>query len=233
MLHERKYQLLRDGKSAPVTPGCRPGEPEGDPKDCCSSQSGDWRGRHCFSLIFVSFGYRYFKRFLVLCVAKRGESIEEIAKDLSKQQKTTPVLHSYQWTVHAIGRILKNETYTGNFLWQKSFRTSTLPRHYKINRGEKQKYLALHSHPEIIDQDMFQQVQTLLNKRKEKFFTAEIKQSPLRGYLECGCCGSAFRTRTTRGIIYHVCRTHDAGKELCQNRQIPEFTIQGISSTVL
>ena len=156
-----------------------------------------------------------------------GRSTEEIAKDLSKQQKTTPVLHSYQWTVHAIARILKNETYTGNFLWQKSFRTSTLPRHYKINRGEKQKYLALHSHPEIIDQDMFQQVQTLLNKRKEKFFTAEIKQSPLRGYLECGCCGSAFRTRTTRGIIYHVCRTHDAGKELCRNRQIPEFTIQG------
>ena len=73
-----------------------------------------------------------------------GRSTEEIAKDLSKQQKTTPVLHSYQWTVHAIARILKNETYTGNFLWQKSFRTSTLPRHYKINRGEKQKYLALH-----------------------------------------------------------------------------------------
>lgn len=71
ILHERKYQLLRDGKSAPVTPGRRPGEPEGDPTDCCSSQSGDWRGRHCFSLIFVSFGYRYFKRFLVLCVAKR------------------------------------------------------------------------------------------------------------------------------------------------------------------
>ena len=145
----------------------------------------------------------------------------------SGEQQTFTVVQHYQWTVQAIARILKNETYTGNFLWQKSFRTSTLPRHYKINRGEKQKYLALHSHPEIIDQDMFQQVQTLLNKRKEKFFTAEIKQSPLRGYLECGCCGSAFRTRTTRGIIYHVCRTHDAGKELCQNRQIPEFTIQG------
>ena len=75
MLHERKYQLLRNGKSAPVAPGRQPGEPEGGLKDCCSSQSGDWRGRHCFSLIFVSFGYRYFKRFLVLCVAKRGESI--------------------------------------------------------------------------------------------------------------------------------------------------------------
>lgn len=24
-----------------------------------------------------------------------------------------------------------------------------------------------------------------------------------------------------------MCRTHDAGKELCRNRQIPEFTIQG------
>ena len=50
--------------------------------------------------------------------------------------------------------------------------------------------------------------------------------SPLQGYLECGCCGSSFRTRTGCGAIYYVCRTHTVNKELCPNRQVPERTIQ-------
>ena len=154
-----------------------------------------------------------------------GRGMEEIAKELCKQQETDPALQAYQWTVHAVARILKNETYTGNFLWQKSYRTTTLPRCYKINRGERKKYLALHSHPALIDQDMFQQVQKVLKKRKEKFFKPEILPSPLQGYLVCGCCGSASRTKTTNGMTYHVCRNHDRGKKRCQNGQIPELAI--------
>ena len=82
-LHGPEHQLHRDGESAAQAPGRRPGEPAGSQKDRCPSQSGDWRGRHCFALIFVSFGYRYFKQPLVLCVAKRGES------SVKKQEKET------------------------------------------------------------------------------------------------------------------------------------------------
>ena len=41
-----------------------------------------------------------------------------------------------------------------------------------------------------------------------------------------GYCSSAFRTRMDNGIIYHVCRTHNADYEKCPNLQIPEYTIQ-------
>ena len=155
-----------------------------------------------------------------------GKNTAEIAKDLRERQETDPVLQPYQWTVHAVVRILKNETYTGDSLWQKSFRTATLPRHYRINRGEKTKYLVPCTHPAIIDHAVFRQVQRILKERKEKFFKAEACPSPLRGYLECGYCSSAFRTRMDNGIIYHVCRTHNADYEKCPNLQIPEYTIQ-------
>lgn len=155
-----------------------------------------------------------------------GKNTREIAEHLQKCQETDPALRPYRWTIHAVARILKNEKYTGNSLWQKSFRTATLPRRYRINRGERAQYLALDTHPAIVDQEIFQRAQNILHGRREKYFKAVSATSPLQGYLECGCCGSSFRTRMDCGVIYHVCRTHTVNKELCPNRQIPERTIQ-------
>ena len=155
-----------------------------------------------------------------------GENTREIAEHLRKCQEADPALRPYRWTIRAVARILKNEKYTGNSLWQKSFRTATLPRRYRINRGERTQYLALDTHPAIIDQETYQRAQNILHERKEKYFKAVSPASPLQGYLECGCCGSSFRTRTGCGAIYYVCRTHTVNKELCPNRQVPERTIQ-------
>ena len=65
----------------------------------------------------------------------KGANTLEIADRMKKCQSVDPVLSPYQWTVKAVARILKNEKYTGNSLWQKSFRTPTLPRRSLTNRG--------------------------------------------------------------------------------------------------
>lgn len=72
-----------------------------------------------------------------------GRNTKEIAEEMKRRQETETPLQSYQWTVHAIARILKNEKYTGNSLWQKSFMTQTLPRRYKVNKGELAQYYVM------------------------------------------------------------------------------------------
>ena len=79
-----------------------------------------------------------------------GRNTKEIAEEMKRRQETETPLQSYQWTVHAIVRILKNEKYTGNSLWQKSFMTQTLPRRYKVNKGELAQYYVKDTHPPII-----------------------------------------------------------------------------------
>ncbi|MFR5844537.1 MAG: recombinase family protein [Oscillospiraceae bacterium] len=42
----------------------------------------------------------------------------------------------YRWTYKAVVRILRNEKYIGDSLWQKTFQTDDLPRHKKTIRGK-------------------------------------------------------------------------------------------------
>ena len=76
----------------------------------------------------------------------KGYNMQEIAGHMKERQSVDPVLSPYQWKVKSIARILKNEKYAGNSLWQKSFRTPTLPRRSLTNRGELNQY---YGHPQL------------------------------------------------------------------------------------
>lgn len=128
----------------------------------------------------------------------------------------------YQWTVHAIARILKNEKYTGNSLWQKSFMTQTLPRRYKVNKGELAQYYVKDTHPPIITCSVYDKAQELLRIRKEQFHPQGMESSRLSGHIECGCCGSTFRKVQHGGKVYHACRAHTLDRKKCPTKQIPE-----------
>ena len=155
-----------------------------------------------------------------------GKNTKEIAEEMKRRQGTEKPLQSYQWTVHAIARILKNEKYTGNSLWQKSFKTQTLPRHYKVNKGELAQYFVKDTHPPIITSSVYDKVQELLRIRKELFYPQWAENSQLSGHIECGCCGSNFRKIQHGGKVYHVCRTHTVDRKKCPMKQIPEMEFE-------
>ena len=113
----------------------------------------------------------------------KGSNTWEIADRMKKCQGVDPALSPYQWTVKAVARILKNEKYTGNSLWQKSFRTPTLPRRSLTNRGELNQYYAPNTHPAIIDQTVFDKVQGLLRERKQHYFSKAKCGTPISGML--------------------------------------------------
>ena len=135
------------------------------------------------------------------------------------------MLSPYQWTVKAVARILKNEKYTGNSLWQKSFRTPTLPRRSLTNRGELNQYYAPNTHTAIIDQTVFDKVQSLLRERKQHYFSKVRCGTPINGMLRCGHCGTLFRKQVNSGITYFICRTHTVNLDECPIGPIPEHTI--------
>ena len=67
---------------------------------------------HAEQAIFV---YQIFSRYI------SGESTREIASWLNGQKESCPVLAERVWTYKAVARILKNEKYIGDSLWQKTF----------------------------------------------------------------------------------------------------------------
>ena len=157
----------------------------------------------------------------------KGANTLEIADRMKKCQSVDPVLSPYQWTVKAVARILKNEKYTGNSLWQKSFRTPTLPRRSLTNRGELNQYYAPNTHPAIIDQAIFDKAQSLLRERKQHYFSKVKCGTPISGMLRCGHCGTLFRKQVNSGITYFICRAHTVDLDVCPVGPIPEHTIYG------
>lgn len=152
-----------------------------------------------------------------------GYNAREIASRLNRERcADLPRV----WNFKAIVKILRNEKYAGNSIWQKSYHTETLPRKERRNHGEQDKYFATDTHPPIITQEMYDRAQELLATRKEKYFSQrEINVLPTPGVIYCGYCGVHTRRKTINGKCYHICRNHDVDSRACPISGIPEAEI--------
>ena len=154
-----------------------------------------------------------------------GKNIVEIAEALNRDKEPSP--NGQTWSVKSVFAILRNEKYTGDSLWQKTYMTDTFPAVHKMNHGEKNQYQAEGTHPAIISKDSFESAHRLLETRKAmKCQRLLPHENPFRDTILCGNCGNHMRRKNVRGIIYRCCKTHDSGKERCIQRQIPESEIE-------
>lgn len=152
-----------------------------------------------------------------------GHNTREIAEKMNQLSADNS---SRLWTYKSIVRILRNEKYAGNSIWQKSYRTDELPRKERRNHGERNQYFAAGTHPAIITQDEFDGVQQLLAQRKEICFKGrETCVLMPAGIMYCGCCGSHTRKKKINGKYYHICRTHDVDSRSCPVDAIPEAEV--------
>ena len=110
-----------------------------------------------------------------------------------------------EWSTDTIRKMLQNEKYVGDVIYQKTFRTDPISKRTVINRGEKEKYLVSNNHPAIIDRDTFVQVQTEIARRSSKRKTSDKTTTELGKYsgkyalseiLVCGECGSPYKRKT-------------------------------------
>lgn len=154
-----------------------------------------------------------------------GRSTGEIGDYLTAMQPTHPELQGYVWNFKAVARVLKNVKYTGNSLWQKTYRTETLPRQELPNHGNVDQYYAANSHPAILSKDAFDQVQLLLEQRKKERGNSS-GATPYYGKMECGCCGGNMRGKHVRGTAYRVCRRHTENRDACGMLPVLESEIE-------
>ena len=154
-----------------------------------------------------------------------GANTGDIAEGLEARKATTPALSTRRWTFQAVSRILRNEKYIGDSLWQKSYRTDSLPYRELKNHGERTQYYAKETHPAIIEKSVFEKTQSLLSQRKDRFYSSGKEEGGLRGHIFCGCCGAGFRLHRSKDITYRVCRTHSINADKCPVGRIPDDAI--------
>lgn len=120
----------------------------------------------------------------------RGSSYMKIVDRLTEKGITT--VNGKLFSTSAISRILRNITYTGNTLLQKTFIQDPISKKKRINKGELPQYFVENTHEAIIEMDTFQKVQEIFayNKEAGKFpYNRTGKMYPFTKKVICSRCG--------------------------------------------
>ena len=119
-----------------------------------------------------------------------GSSYMKIVDRLTEKGITT--VNGKLFSTSAISRILRNITYTGNTLLQKTFIQDPISKKKKMNKGELPQYFVENTHEAIIEMDTFQKVQEIFayNKEAGKFpYNRTGKMYPFTKKVICSRCG--------------------------------------------
>ena len=157
-----------------------------------------------------------------------GKGLQAISNELNREGVSTRFGLS-AWHIVSIQRILRNYTYTGNLILQKTFRENHLTKKKVINEGQRPIYRVNNAHEPIISMETFEAVQEEIRRRGEKYRPdkRERKSYPLSGLIVCGCCGDRYRRKTTHTGPIWVCKTYNTlGKSKCPSKAIPEPVLE-------
>ena len=157
-----------------------------------------------------------------------GSSPRKIAKNLNADNITT--INGCKWSDFNIRYILKNITYTGNMLMQKSFVDDPISKKRKQNIGELTQYFVENTHEPIIDKTIFDKIQN------EFIIRSENRKSVFAQKLICGICGECYVRNTCGNPPYKlwVCKTKkNCGCSVCGGVSIREEKLKEVSAEIL
>lgn len=152
-------------------------------------------------------------------------------------------IHGNPMSVSAIGNILRNITYTGNTLLQKTFIKDPISKKKMVNNGELPQYFVKNSHEAIIDMETFEKVQEKFARNKEmgRFpYNHTGRKYPFTKKVICGCCGRHYTRhlwntgKNGEKRPTWVCTGKKAEKfRRCNARNISEEKLMEASAAVL
>ena len=151
-----------------------------------------------------------------------GKSLNEIGHWLDEKQISTrngiP-----NWNLRVLSRMLTNEKYVGDTLYQKKYRDTTVPFKQHLNHGEEDQFYARDCHRAIIDRDVYDAVQRLFLKQKERFGKNDgTNQYPLTHRIRCSECGAFYIRRIIGGCVKWVCGKHKEDSTACPSNYYSE-----------
>ena len=203
-----------------------------------ASENQKWRIRHNFENGMpwnaTLFGYRYENGEYII-VPEEAEIIRSIFEMYLSSKGTVAIMNylnksdiatrkGNKWCKNGVMKVLKNYTYTGNLILQKTYRKDHLTKQLCINNGELAQFSVVNSHQPIITIEMYQAVQAEIKRREKQYARCKHRTTyPLTGLIRCEQCGKNYRRKTTPQGIAWVCSTYNTqGKSVCDAGYIPE-----------
>ena len=164
----------------------------------------------------------------------QGDGIMAIVKSLNAEDRLSRYGNELGPT--GVMRVLRNYTYTGNLLLQRTYSDNHLTKERKRNNGELPMYHIRDAHEAIISQEQFDAVQQEIQRRAKTYYTPLKNRGnyPFSGLLVCTHCGKHYRRRNTATGPVWICPTfHRKGKAFCPSKQIPENTLISITKETI
>ncbi len=138
---------------------------------------------------------------------KEGYGYRKIARLLNDEGIPTP--SSYRnnpnrprasiWIAQHVGRIIKNEVYTGTMISGKTEKVSYKSKKTK-RKSEGQWIRIEYNHPALVDKETFEMVQKIL-KEKQSFAPKAKKPNLFSGFIKCGRCHSSMYIIKKKGRL--------------------------------
>ena len=163
-----------------------------------------------------------------------GNSTAEIARKLKEEGVATR--RGGSWTSTTINGMIRNEKYTGDVIFQKSYSDERFTRHR--NNGERDQYFVADHHEAIISHEDYDAANAILDRNgAEKGIYADSRKYQNRycfsGKIICGNCGAVWKRRKILGYFGYACTTHLADKDTCGMKSIREDSIMAAFTTML
>lgn len=156
-----------------------------------------------------------------------GMSSSGVAKELNK--KGIPSKRGGRWEGHVINGMIKNEKYTGDVIFQKTYTDDRFIRHH--NHGEKNMFLAKDHHEAIISHETFEAANAILEangleKGIHKDSIKYMNRYAMSGKIICGECGGTWKRVKLGDYFGFACNTHVKDKSKCSMKSIKEEPVK-------
>lgn len=127
-----------------------------------------------------------------------GWSVSKITQSLNDDE--IPSKFGGEWCETAVGYILENVVYAGDYLQQKKYVSNPLTGIIKKNNGELPQYLIEGSHEAIVIRGVFDKAQEILAYKRSLGWRANesLKLNCFSGKIKCPTCGSSYGKGSTR-----------------------------------
>jgi len=132
--------------------------------------------------------------------------------------------------------MIKNEKYTGDVIFQKTYSDDTFTR--RRNYGERDQFFAQGHHEAIISHEDFDAANDMIARNAaEKGIYADSRKYQNRyafsGKVICGDCGAVWKRRKIGDYFGYVCTTHLDNKDTCTMKSIREDSIMVAFMTMM
>lgn len=169
-------------------------------------------------------------------LAINGHSTHSICKLL--RERNVPTRKGGKWSSSTVRDMLKNEKYTGDALFQKTYTDGSFRRHETKN-SSKQIFIENH-HEAIISREIFETANRLLEQRAaEKGILKGQGKYQARyafsGIIVCGECGGTFKRRIHDhgSEIAWACTTHIENISKCSMKYIRDDALKAAVTTMI